>query len=152
MKTNLLALLLMGFLFACSSPKQPEFQSIANPKVIQLSMKKTHIEVDVVLNNPNGVGVDITKMEVDIFVNNVHIGKTTQTHEAIIPADSNFNLPLKFEFSPKEVLNIGSLGGLLGALKDKKVKMKYKGFVSVKVLDKELSVPFDYDDEMVLKK
>lgn len=151
MKANYLLFFLALFM-ACSTPKEPEFQSIANPKVVKFNMREVQVTADIVMNNPNNFSLDMSEMEVDVYVNDVHVGKSTQTDLSKIPADSNFNVPMKFDFSPKKVFNIGSLGGILGALNDKKMKVKYKGFITLKALDSDWKVPFDYDDEMDLKK
>lgn len=152
MKKLLLFVFISALFFACNKPKEPEFQSIANPKVKKLTKQEVIVEVDVVMNNPNNIEIEMTGLTVDVYVNKAFVGRTEQTHSTLIGANKNFDVPLKFDFSPKKVFSLGNLGGLLKSVSNKKIDVRYAGEVSVKLLGKEISIPFDHEEEMILKK
>ena len=152
MKNTILLLLIISLLASCSGPKYPEFRGIANPKILSLSMKNVVVETDIIMNNPNGFEIEMTGMDVNIYANDVLVGHTNQTKSSMIGANKNFNVPISFDFSPKKVLNLGNLGGLLNAIGNKVVDLKYEGSVSVKVANKIIAIPFTYEDKLPLKK
>lgn len=134
-------------------PKDPEFITMQKVRVTNISAGNVTIEGDAVLRNPNAVGLDLTGIDIDVTVNEVEVGKARQTNSAVdIQANSNFTIPLAFDFKTKQVLGDVILG-VLGALIKQKVDVLYKGNIKFKALDLnlEFEVPIEYEEEIPLK-
>jgi len=152
MKKLILSFVVIILLTACQKPQKPEFRGISHPKILKINTQEVKLSANVILHNPNKISLDVVGMEVDIWANDLPIGKTTQTDQYTIEADGNFDIPLLYQFSPKEVFKLQSIGSLLQVIGNKKAQVKYQGFISVKILDIDWKIPFEHEQEVDLKK
>ena len=138
---------------ACSGPKEPTFKTMKNLQVKKLSLATLEIHGDAVFNNPNPVGITLSRIDLDISINDVQAAKIKQDISTKVPASSDFTVPIKMSTAPKSVLQDvgGLLQGIGGALKDKKIKVNYKGNVYFSVAKVEIPVPVEYTEEIPVK-
>ena len=105
------------------------------------------------MSNPNSIGAKLMKTDLDIFINDIEVGKANQRLYTEIGPNSEFTIPVKCDFSAKDLLKDqgNTLGGLLNALVENKVDLTYKGTVRLKIAGLEFDVPVDYEQEIKLK-
>jgi LEA14-like dessication related protein len=152
MKIKLVYVLFFVFLFSCSGPKDPEFKRVENIKHVQKGKLEYTLTADIIMSNPNPISAKLMKTDLDIFVNDVKVGKVKQRLYTEVSANSEFTIPVKCEFSAAEILKNqnNSIGSLLNVLLDKKVDLQYVGSVKLKVAGLEFDVPVDYKQEIKL--
>lgn len=122
-------------------------------RVKNLSFKDVTISSEAWYNNPNPVGCTLTKMELDVFVDDVDVGHIIQTDETEIGARSNFQIPINISFPPKELLKSGeNLLKVFPNLGDRKVNVRYEGDITVQILGIDHTTDFSYSEEIPLKK
>ena len=150
MKTPVLLLMFATLLMtACSGPQEPEFKALKNVKVSSINITEglnIQLSGDAVFTNPNALGVDVSGMDVDVYVNGKKVSTIDQDLTARMTASSDFTLPLKFNIPVRSVID-DIKGGLIKDLfKKKKIDIKLDGIIKVKTGSVELNVPFDYEE------
>lgn len=153
MKYYIPTLLILLQLFSCSGPKEPEFLRIENLKTEQKSKMDYKVTADFIMFNPNSIGAKLIKTDLDIFVNKVKVGNANQRIYSEVPANAEFTIPVDCTFGIKDIMadQGGSLGGLLNAVLEKKLDLKYEGTIRLKVAGIEFDVPVEYEQEIVIK-
>lgn len=152
---KLLFLLFIASFWSCTGPQEPVFLRLENAKATNISTKKITITADALFHNPNAIGGTLTATNIDVISNDVKIATVEQNIESILPAQAEFSIPLTFSTSPKELFQKdgkGILGGVINALLDKSVKLKYKGNLTFKLAGISFDSPIDLEEVVDLKK
>ena len=154
MKHRIIYLFLSFSLMACSGPKEPVCERVENIRPVKKGKLEYTLSADIVMSNPNSIGAKLMKTDLDIYVNDVKIGKANQRIFTEVGANEEFKIPVKCTFGLKDILKDqnNSLGGLLNAFAEKKVDLRYEGSVTLKLAGIEFDVPVDYEQEVSLKK
>lgn len=142
-KVNPIILLCVGFFVALSScgPKQDiEFKYVKD--VIVDANTEPLLKGKAVLYNPNKQRMKLRKINVDVYVNDKKTARVDQEPSMIIPAEAEFTVPLEVKLNMKELGFMDTLFGMLGG---KKMKVRYKGTVSVTYKGIPVRVPVDYE-------
>ncbi|MES2373102.1 MAG: LEA type 2 family protein [Bacteroidota bacterium] len=139
MKKTLLFGLLIVFLTSCSSPQGFDYRDVKNLKIENIGFDQTVLAMDLVYYNPNGFGVDLKKVDCDVYVDNSYLGKFQLDTLMHIPRRSEFNLPSKIVVDMKSVLKNG-----LNLLFSQEVLINVKGTTRVGKAGFFTTVPFDY--------
>lgn len=150
-------LFLTIFLFSCDMEnRKPEYKRVENVQLKKFTAQKIEITADIIIFNPNGVSVYLNKTEIDVFANDIKVSHISQTENTEITKKSEFKIPLKAKFKPKDLIkNEGSVLDLfsnaLKSLKNKKIDLRYSGKATFMVAGIEIDVPIDYEDVIELK-
>ncbi len=105
-----------------------------------MGFDKTVLAMDLVYYNPNGFGVDLKKVDCDVYVDNTYLGKFQLDTLMHIPRMAEFMLPSKIVVDMKAVLKNG-----LNLLFSKEVLINVKGTTRVGKAGFYKTVPFDYE-------
>lgn len=135
-------------LLSCkTSPvKEPVFVDARNFRMGKLGFKQSELKMLLVYFNPNGVGLDLEKAELDVFVENKFLGHTSLDTLIRIPAKDTFYIPVKLELDMKNLAsNLVSIG-----LKEE-VELKMKGNARFKKAGIGFNFPVDYTGKHKLK-
>lgn len=136
------------FLSACTLNENPEFQRMENIRVLRANAKNIEVEGEAVFYNPNSVGVTFTASDVDVYANEVKVGKV-KTTSFEIPSKENFTVPLLVDIPVAKLMEQeGKLGLLLGALSKREVKLHYKGVIKLDVLGVEVDYDLDHEESI----
>lgn len=99
----LISLLLSTVLWAsCAAPKTFEYRAIKNVKMNKFGFDKTSLAMDLVYFNPNHFGLDLKKLDADVYVDNHYLGKMNLDTTMHIPKKSEFVLPSVISLDLKE--------------------------------------------------
>jgi LEA14-like dessication related protein len=144
MKKNLFPTLVLITLFSiflsgCQKPKDLVFKEFKNLKVDQLSFSGAALNVDLVYYNPNNFGLQLSRTDLDIFVDSTFLGHSTQNIQVAVPRRDNFTIPLKVDLDVKNLLKNG-----VTSLFNKKVKVRVLGSVKLGKAGVYKTIPVDY--------
>lgn len=150
MKKILLLLTISTALIGCSVNKKPEFLRVENIKVLESDSNSVTLTADAFFNNPNDVGGELQTDAIKVFVNDNELA-TVSSKSFKVPAKKEFSIPLKTTILTKELFNETNLGGLIGSLFSKKLKVQYKGDIKYKVLGFSHTYNIDKTEEVKIK-
>ena len=68
-----------------------------------MGFEKSSLSLDLVYFNPNGYGVDLKKIDADVYVDSSYLGKFLLDTMMHIPRKSEFTLPAKIDINMKNV-------------------------------------------------
>jgi len=144
-KVSLFALFAL-LLTACQKPQGFDYREIKNVKIENMGFDKTLLSMDLVYYNPNGFGVDLKKVDCDVYVDNSYLGKYQLDTLMHIPRRAEFNLPSRIAIDMKTVLK-----NSLNMLFSQEVLINVKGTTRVGKAGFFTNVPFNYEARHRLK-
>ncbi|MCD8528966.1 MAG: LEA type 2 family protein [Chitinophagales bacterium] len=112
--------------------------------VKNLSASNVEIEGVAVFYNPNYVGINVDKIDIDIFANDILVGHVAQSEPTEIAKRSNFYLPMKVSFNPQKLFKDdlqSILNAALNSYLNSKVDLRYEGKASFNVKKLPFSIP-----------
>ena len=137
-------------LFGCSVKEKPEFLTVDNIKVIESTSKQITITADAHFMNPNDIGGNLKTDEIKVFVNDNQLASVS-TVSFEVPAKREFSIPLKANIPTDSIFSNKNLGGLLGSLFNKKIKVQYKGDIIYKVFGFSYTYNIDKTERIKIK-
>lgn len=146
MKQALLFALFALLLAGCQKPQGFDYRDIKNVKIENMGFDKTLLSMDLVYYNPNGFGVDLKKVDCDVYVDNSYLGKYQLDTLMHIPRRAEFNLPSRIAIDMKTVLK-----NSLNMLFSQEVLINVKGTTRVGKAGFYTNVPFNYEARHQLK-
>ncbi len=154
MRSSTLLAVVLLFLGACSGPQEPVFKKVENIRSEMISTGRISISGDALYFNPNTISGTVTATDITVFANDIDAATIEQSLEIEAPAQSEFRIPFTFTTTPRAILQQdagGALGGILNAVLNKKVDLRYEGFVTIKVAGIPFNVEVDYEEEVEIK-
>ncbi len=140
MKKTLPFALLVLLLSACAKPKDFDYRDVKNIRLETMGFEKTVLCMDLVYYNPNGFGVDLRKVDCDVYVDNSFLGKFQLDTLMHINRMAEFALPSRILIDMKAVLKNG-----LNLLFSQEVLINVKGTTRVGKAGFFRTVPFNYE-------
>lgn len=136
----LLIPLLTNLLLSCSTPKELEYRDFKNFTVEKLGFSSSSLKMDLIYYNPNNFGLELNRTDLDIFIDNNYLGKTSQEYQVSIPRREEFSIPIKIDIDMKNLLKNGFTTFL-----NNEVMIKVAGTVRVGKLNVFKSFPVNYE-------
>lgn len=136
----LFAIIITLVFFACTKPQSFEYKEMRKLKLEKMGFDKTALSMELVYFNPNKFGVDLRKVDCDVFVENKFLGKFTLDTLMHIPRLSEFSLPSRIEVDMKSIFK-----NALTVIVNKEVTVQVKGTTRVGKSGIFLTVPFTYE-------
>ncbi len=137
--TLFFTIVLAFFLTSCHEPKALEFKEFKNLTLDKLSFAGAAMNVDLVYYNPNNFGLQLSRTDLDIFIDGTFLGHSSQDIQVAVPKRDNFTIPLKLDLDVKNILKNGITSFL-----NKSVSVKVVGSVKVGKAGIYKSIPVDY--------
>jgi LEA14-like dessication related protein len=136
----------------CNKIKNLEYKGIKNTRVKQAGFGNTDITLDAIFYNPNKFGVQVKEADLDIYIDNVQMGKadifldksTLRTIE--IPREKQFVIPIIAHIEPMKAIST-----LLKALSSSAVKLDIRGTTKVGKGGVFIKVPIEVNESVNLK-
>tara|TARA_R110002049_G_scaffold138450_1_gene298529 strand:+ start:4987 stop:5406 length:420 start_codon:yes stop_codon:yes gene_type:complete len=136
--------------FSCTVNKKPEFIGLENIKVLESTSKYITITADALFINPNDIGGELQTDDIKVIVNDNEMS-TVSTELFKVPAKKEFSIPLKANIPTDSLFSNKSIGGLIGSLFSKKVKVQYRGDIKYKVLGFSYTYAVDKTEDLKIK-
>jgi LEA14-like dessication related protein len=131
---------LIVLLAACSKPQGFDYRDVKNIHIENMGFNQTILAMDLVYYNPNSFGVDLKKVDCDVYVDNSYLGKFQLDTLMHIPRRAEFSLPSRIVVDMQSVLKNG-----LNLLFSKEVLINVKGTTRVGKAGFYATVPFNYE-------
>ena len=135
---------------SCSVNEKPQFIGIQNIKVLESTSKYITFTADALFINPNDIRGELQTDEIKVFVNDNELASVS-TESFDVPANTEFSIPLKTNIPTDSLFSNKSIGGLIGSLFSKKVKVQYKGDIKYKVFGFSHSYSIDQTEDVKIK-
>ena len=127
-------------LSSCATPKTFEYRDVRNIKLDQFGFDKTSLAMELVYFNPNNFGLDLKKVDADVYVDNHYLGKMNLDTTMHIPKKADFILPSKIALDLKEFYK-----NALNLAISNEVLVTVKGTTRVGKAGIFKTVPFTYE-------
>ncbi len=141
---------ILSVFLSCSIKEKPLFLNVENIKVIESTSKYITFTADALFLNPNDIGGELKTDEIKVFVNDNEMA-TVSTESFKVPAKKEFSIPLKANIPTDSIFSNKNLGGLIGSLFSKKLKVQYKGDLIYKVLGFSYTYNIDKTENVKIK-
>jgi LEA14-like dessication related protein len=132
---------------SCQLPKEKIQLKNIRDVVVDASSDPT-LKANAIFFNPNQVKGKLKNIDVDIFVNGKKAAKVKQDYNMLIPANSEFTVPLVVNLNMKE---LGFMDTLLGMVGGKKFEVRYEGAIKLNYRGIPVRVPIKYKDDVKLR-
>lgn len=140
-----------AYYYLYGAPEAPKVVKVHHIKFKNLSPPpnlKITLEADALVNNPNPFSVNITKIDADVFVDGTKTNEINERVAATIPANSEFDFPLRFDIPIDDKNILKDLGSLVtGAWKKRSIVLKCEGKIYLKASSMDMGIPFVYEEE-----
>jgi LEA14-like dessication related protein len=131
---------------ACQIPQKPEFQGLEDVEFRGAVLDGSLVLMaEAIFENPNGFGVDVTELEMDVFVDDRQAAHIRQTLAAIMPAGGRFAVPVEIDI-PLETVYEDAGDLLSGLLSEKQVQIRLDGWIRVEAMGFRLTVPLSHEE------
>ena len=148
-KIIILSTILITF-FSCSVKEKPEFLRVDNIKVLESTSKYLVLTADAFFLNPNDIGGDLKSDGIKVFVNDNEMA-TVSSESFKVPANKEFSIPLKASIPADSIFSNKNIGGLIGSLISKNLKVQYKGDIKYKALGFTYTYEVDKTENVKIK-
>jgi len=131
---------LLFLLPSCKIFTTPEYRDFRNFKVSKLGLKESTLTMELLYYNPNKIGFEIQKSDIDIYIDGLYLGKSTS--DSLIKVDklSEFTIPISLNTDMKNVFK-----NAWNLLVHKSVLVKAKGTVNAGAIGLFKSFEVDYE-------
>ena len=141
MLKSLSFIILLTVVFAsCSKPQGFEYRDLKNFKVNNWGFDRSNISMELVYFNPNSFGVDLKKVDCDLYLDNNFVGKFSLDTLMHITRNSEFSLPATMEVDMRNIFK-----NSVNMLFSREVLVGAKGSTRVGKGGIFVNVPFNYE-------
>ena len=142
-------LIVFSFVTSCSLPKEPELKDIKNINITNFSISGVTVEADAILFNPNKIKAVLKEIYVTVWINDKEAGILKEESNIEVKGLEEFSVPLKLTFNPNKIFD-NVLTGVMDVLSNKKLTVKYKGYIRVKISGVILKIPVSQKTDIKL--
>lgn len=132
--------LLTLLLISCAAPKELEYRDFKNFTINKIGFASTTAKMDMIYYNPNGFGLQLKRTELDIYINGVFLGHSSQEYQVTIPKKEQFIIPVILDVDMKNLLK-----NSITAFFNKQVMVKVMGSVKVGKANVFMNIPVNYE-------
>ena len=138
---NIVPLLLLLFLCmaSCKKPESFEYRDLKNFKIDSLGFEKSSVSMDLVYFNPNNFGVDLKKIDCDVYIEHNYLGKYLLDTTMHIAKKSEFSIPSHMQVDMRNILK-----NTLNSFFSNELLLEVKGTTRIGKAGIYITVPFSY--------
>ena len=130
LSSTLATLLLLSILLSsCQKPKDLVFKEYKNLKLDKVDFTNASLLVDLVYYNPNNFSLQLSRTDLDIYVDDTFLGHSSQNVQITLQKNKDFTLPLKVALDLKNLLKNGITG--ITSMFNKDVKVHFVGTIKL---------------------
>ena len=139
-------LIIIAGMTSCQSVKEPEFQRIADFKIVKPGIAESEVSLDLEFKNMNGYKVSLKNMNCSLYVEGNYLGSLRLDSIIHIKRNELFTLPLKGKLDMSSLLK----NALIFALKET-VRIKAEGKGNIGRAGIYVNYPFLYEGNHSIK-
>ncbi len=139
-KKSAFILFIVIFVASCKI-QEVEIGNIQKLRIGDIKKDKISLQFKIPIKNPNNFKFKLSKVDLDLSLNNSELGKIRKIRKIVVPANSNDVHDFYIEIEYKKLLS-GTVA-LVGGLLTKKARVKLNGYVKVKafcILSKKIEI------------
>ena len=142
--------LLSLFLSSCFTIRPVEFKKTEN---ITTNRSDTAFEMtfDLAMHNPNNVSIRLAKLETEVTIDNLPLGKANLSESVRLTRNSDFTLPVIAKASLVDLVNLSGIGLSL-YLGNQSATATIKGTMTLKKFIFRRKIQFEYKEKIDGKK
>ncbi len=148
-KLTILSTILL-IVVSCKVKEKPEFLRVENIKVLESTAESVTLTADAFFLNPNDIGGELKSDGIKVFVNDNEMA-TVSSESFKVPAKKEFSIPLKANIPADSIFSGKNIGGLIGSLFSKNLKVQYKGDIKYKALGFTYTYEVDKTENVKIK-
>ena len=137
-------------LISCSVNEKPQFIGLENIEVLESNSKYVTFTADALFLNPNDIGGELQTDDIKVFVNDNELASIS-TESFKVPAKKEFSIPLKTNILTDSLFSNKSIGGLIGSLFSKTIKVQYKGAIKYRAFGFSYIYNIDQTEDVKIK-
>ena len=141
-----LTFLLSVVLFSCAPKERIVLKRIKD--VVADASAEPKLRGEAIFYNPNNMRMKLRKIKIDVYIDGKKAAEVDQELRSLIPAKSEFSIPIEVKLAIKE---LGLLDTLFGMIGGKKMEIHYKGSLRLNYKGIPINVPVDYKDEVRIR-
>ena len=110
--------------------EDPTLERIEDVDIKEMNKDRVDMDAHLIINNPNGVALDLASADLEVLVDNIVIANIKQTLDATMPAKAEFKLPVNITLDLAKLYKSNPLAALskgLQIMSDKKLEVQFKG-------------------------
>lgn len=128
-------------LISCGPPKALEYRDFKNFTIEKLGFSNSNVKMDLVYFNPNNFGLQLQRTDLDIYINDVFLGHTSQEYQVTIPPKQEFSIPIQLSVDMRNLLK-----NSLNIMMKSQVMVKLTGSIKVGKSNVFISFPVQYQE------
>ena len=141
--TSLILSIIFAALTLCLNSCSIQDVSVGTPKDVKvnnLSLNGISIEGKIPIENPNNFGFNLSKINIEVYVNDINIGRINKREKIHIKPHSKNSYPLKYDATFKDIVKDPIT--LTNAFTKGSVTIKLSGYVTASkfLLSKKIKV------------
>ncbi len=137
----LLSLLIAGGI-ACSPPRALEYREFRNFRIESLGFSNSSVKMDMIYFNPNPFGLQLKRCDLDIYINDVYLGRTSQEYQVQIERKADVSIPIQLSVDMRNLFK-----NSLNVLFRNSVRLKVTGTVKIGKANVFMSFPVKYEEQ-----
>jgi LEA14-like dessication related protein len=126
--------------YSCSTPKALEYKDYRNFSIERLGFSNSQVKLDLEYFNPNNLGLQLRRTDLDIYINNTLLGHSSSDSLITIPRRNSFILPIKFDLDMQHAFK-----NVWNTLAGNEVTVKVTGNIKVGKANVFMSMPVSYE-------
>lgn len=138
---SLFFLFTFSLLVSCGPPKALEYRDFKNFSIEKLGFSSSTAKMELVYFNPNNYGLQLKRTDLDIYIDNIYLGHTTQEYQITIPKKEEFSIPIRLSVDMRNLLK-----NSLHLAAKKQVMVKLTGSIKVGKANVFISFPVQYEE------
>jgi LEA14-like dessication related protein len=146
----LFLLLNVFFITACNQLQIPVYKRMDNFRFDAFSFKQIVFKSDLVMFNPNKIGIELLETETDIYINDIKLGHSAQNKAIRVNKKSEFTIPLTVQLATNQ-LSFSFIKSLWQSMRKGKVKLHVIGSCRLRKAGIPINFPINYSDNIELK-
>jgi LEA14-like dessication related protein len=146
MKIWALYAFLVMLMLSCAKPKDLEYVDFQNLKVLKWGLLESTVGMDISFYNPNKGKLQLKNAQVDVFINDIYLGKSTLDTLVRIPARDTFLLPVTMKVGTGSALT-----NILKIVSDSSVLIRMDGNASFGKAGVFVKYPIKYEGRQRIK-
>lgn len=128
-------------LISCGPPKALEYRDFRNFTIEKFGFTNSTVKMDLVYFNPNNYGLQLKNTNLDIYINDVYLGHTSQEYQVTIPKKEEFSIPIQMAVDMRNLFK-----NSLNVMMKKEVMVKLTGSIKVGKANVFISFPVRYQE------
>ncbi len=132
--------LLLIIAVSCKPPQAFEYRDVKNIKIQKIGFNQSTLNMDLIYYNPNNFGVDLKRIDCDIYIDNNYLGKFELDTIMHIKRNAEFALPSSIKVDMQNIFK-----NTFNLLFSKDVLVNVSGNAKVGKAGVFITYPFKYE-------